>query len=229
MGFLNTYLVLFLVMELTITDMALAQLPGAPGQQIQPALTLALALTSLVLLLFYIYLRKDRFNRSSESPKKEKKADAHPDGIPRIPLETRRLATDEALCHLFDCHTIPMAKSTLEPGRVIDANPSFCKLLGYPKKDLVGKTWVELGIIPVKENSNQQLVEHGWIKSIAPINKSGQVLNLSILSLLVPPEPDHQSDQSMEKENWQVLTIVSEPMEGVCQSIAPQSYHKVSQ
>lgn len=216
-------------MELTIANMALAQLPGAAGRQIQPALTLALALTSLVLLLFYIYLRKDGFNRSSESPKKEKKTGTHPDGIPRIPIETRRIAADEALCHLFDCHTIPMAKSTLEQGRVIDANPSFCKLLGYPKKDLLGRTWVELGIIPVKEDSNQQLVEHGWMESIAPMNKSGQVLDLSILSLLVPPEPDHQSDQFMKKEDWQVLTIVSEPTEGVCQSIGPQSYHKVSQ
>ena len=186
-------------MELTITNMALAQLPGAASRQIQPALTLALALTSLVLLLFYIYLRKDGFNRSNKSPKKA-------DGIQKTPLETRLIAADEALCHLFDCHTIPMAKSTLEQGQIIDVNPCFCKLLGYPKKDLLGKTWVELDMIPVGKDSNHDLAKHGWVESIAPRTQSGQMLDLRILSLIV----DSKSDQSMEKENLQVLTIVSE-------------------
>ncbi len=125
----------------------MAAWPAQPHAAVQPVLITTLALTSLVLFLVYVLTRKHpRMNRSRDS----KAADA-----PLSPLKIER-----ALEHLFEHQKIPMAKLSLDDGRILDATPSLSRALGYPKAELLTKTGEELAII--QKDQIPELLATGW-------------------------------------------------------------------
>ncbi len=169
--------------------MAMAQSPGGSGHQIQPVLTLALVLTSLVLFFFYLFQKnkshgprriddRDKITTEKQLGKKTK---------------SRSLETDKALLSLFKHHDTPMAKFTLSKGQIIEANPSFCLALGYSKQDISNKNGMELGLLPELRNDRQPLMDKGWEETSTSIYNQTtnewipcHVLNTVILTGEIP-------------------------------------------
>lgn len=46
----------------------------------------------------------------------------------------------------FNLNPIPAAITTIEGGVIVDVNDSFCELSGYPRKDLIGRSVMDIGI-----------------------------------------------------------------------------------
>ena len=68
----------------------------------------------------------------------------------------------------------------------IEANPRFCRLLGYPEKELMGKTWTQLthqDDLPAEEaNFNQMLggVVKGFVMDKRFIRRDGKIRYVSL-------------------------------------------------
>lgn len=153
---------------------------GSPGQslpQIQPALIIALALTSLVLFCFYI------FQRNRTETKKQDRQNQWTKNI--HPVQIRLHETHKALATLLAHPGIPMAKIALEQGKIIEATPALYQALGYTKKGFLKERPEVLGLLPVKETEVHSLVKNGWTQSSALMfhKLTGKQLNCRILNI----------------------------------------------
>ncbi|WDP91130.1 MAG: hypothetical protein HUN04_16075 [Desulfobacter sp.] len=155
---------------------ALAQVPGGTSPKIQPALILALALTSLVLFCIYLF----------QKHKTEKERTAQGRWTTRDnPFHTRLYETHKALHTLLDQPGIPMAKTALEEGRILDATPSLYRAMGYTKKEFLKQQPSELGILPTGEDDIRSLIENGWAQNPSGLchRTTGEPLNCPILNI----------------------------------------------
>ncbi len=144
------------VTGLVFPAIAMAQSPVGRGHQIQPVLTLALVLTSLVLFFFYLFQKNRAHGQKNIDDKIKPKKDCGEKTL------SRSHETDKALLGLFKHHDTPMAKFTLGKGEVIEVNSSFCLALGYSKHEISNKDGVELGLLPELEDDRQALKDKGW-------------------------------------------------------------------
>ncbi|MCG8685153.1 MAG: hypothetical protein MI892_09780 [Desulfobacterales bacterium] len=159
---------------------AFAQQPSQALRETQPAIILALALTILVLLVFYLIQRKrkpvnhDRNMLTGNRPLKNKIRETH-----------------NALESLFDHHDLPMAKLSLEKELIVDVSPSLLKNLGYSNKELIGKAGDTIGFIPGSLKNSRSLADKGWsrIPKTALVNSSGQNIRCSILNIVIDNAP----------------------------------------
>lgn len=60
--------------------------------------------------------------------------------------ETQVRAEGDRYAKVFEESPIGMSLTNLEDGRFIDANTAFCRLLGYSREEVIGRTAQELGI-----------------------------------------------------------------------------------
>jgi len=161
---------------------ALAQDPGRKTSQIQPALILALALTSLVLFCFYLF-QKNRAEKENNIERNKWTSDQHP-------LQIRLHETHKALNSLFAHSGIPMAKTAMEQGKIIDVTPALYQPLGYTKQSFLKESPEVLGLLATEENDIQNLVENGWTQfsSSLPYKTTPEKLNCYILNIVTQYE-----------------------------------------
>jgi len=91
--------------------------------------------------------------------------------------------SNEQFLKLFYSNPTAMCINTVEEGRFIDANESFENLIGFKKKEMIGKTSVELGIVseqshtPVVESVNQ----HGSVRNVEQTINNNSGKRVSVL------------------------------------------------
>lgn len=164
-------------MGLFFPGAALAQGSSQGSTQIQPALILALALTSLVLFCVYL-VQKNRDEKKNRDGEKKWATQNHP-------VQTRLHETHKALNSLFTHPGIPMAKIDLEQGRIIEATPALFQALGYTKKSFLNTLPEPMGLLPAKENEILNLVENGWTQfsTLLCHRTTGQQITCRILNI----------------------------------------------
>ena len=65
--------------------------------------------------------------------------------------QTRELAESEAkFSAAFHSSPVMLGLATVE-GKLVEVNPAFCELTGYSRKEVIGKTFVELGLLSAPE------------------------------------------------------------------------------
>jgi PAS domain S-box-containing protein len=72
--------------------------------------------------------------------------------------EERAGQLEERFTKAFKSSPVPIAISTVEEGRIIDANDAFCKMLEYEMHEIVGRTAAELRIWAQEEQRGEVLV-----------------------------------------------------------------------
>lgn len=166
-----------LVMGLIFQGTALAQAVGQHAPQIQPALILALALTSLVLFCIYL-VQKNRADKKRQTGQNKWAKKTHP-------VQTRLHETHKALNSLLTFPGIPIAKINLEQAQIIDATPALYQILGYKKKLFLNESPERLGLLPTQENEIRSLVENGWAQFSAPLvhRVNGKRIDCRILNI----------------------------------------------
>lgn len=116
---------------------------------VQPVLITALALTSLVLFLIYVFIRRQARTKTCHNP----------DNCPKD-LREKTTEADQVLTRLFDTQEFPMAKLNLDQTRILDITSPLATALGYSRTVCLQKNAAELGL--VRDRSRQQLLEQGW-------------------------------------------------------------------
>jgi PAS domain S-box-containing protein len=81
--------------------------------------------------------------------------------------------SEEKFSKAFEFSAALMAISTVEDGRYIEVNRSFLETLGFSKEEVIGRTSIELGILPGIELRNQIRDE---------VKKLGEVSNLELVA-----------------------------------------------
>ncbi len=72
--------------------------------------------------------------------------------------ETLRLS-EERFSKVFDASPLAICIAALPEGRLLDANPAYVDLTGYTREELIGRTTVELGLVPSLEKRGEMLAE----------------------------------------------------------------------
>ena len=127
----------------------------------------------------------------------EKRARASAEG--REAVERARHETEAKFVTVFAASPDAIVITELESGRIIEANPSYEKLFGYARDELIGRTTVELGIFE-KGLSRQPMIDalretgavRDWEMNVqsrsgerVPLLFSGQVVQLGDRECLV--------------------------------------------
>jgi len=84
-------------------------------------------------------------------------------------LEAALRAAEDRFEKVFEASPVAIAISTLEDGRIVDANPMFARWSGYTRAELVGRTSTELGLWrqPLdRERVAEQLRQGGLLQNL---------------------------------------------------------------
>lgn len=84
----------------------------------------------------------------------------------RRQAEASVIQSEERFRKAFRSNPQPMSLTTIDEGRYLDVNDSFLSMSGYARDEIVGHTWLELGIWETAESRLdfiEQLKEHGSI------------------------------------------------------------------
>jgi PAS domain S-box-containing protein len=93
---------------------------------------------------------------------------------------------DDKFSVVFDVSPIAMSLATIPEGKMIDVNKAWLDLVGIPnKEDVLGKTSIELGLIPEgdsRENILNEFKQYGSVKNaeIVANTKNGERINLLV-------------------------------------------------
>lgn len=99
----------------------------------------------------------------------------------RIRMEEALRVSEECFAKAFHASPITMCITTLDLGRMINVNSSFCHLIGHSRKEMLGHTTLELGIWsdPAERKFFIRLIRRdGRVRNLEAslVTKSGQVL-----------------------------------------------------
>jgi two-component system, cell cycle sensor histidine kinase and response regulator CckA len=84
-------------------------------------------------------------------------------------LEEQLRLSEQRFSKAFRASPLGILFSTLEDGRVIDANDAFLKIFGYSRQEVIGRTSAELGMWADPEDRPRllrQLLKHGAIHNV---------------------------------------------------------------
>lgn len=94
------------------------------------------------------------------------------DGVPALFGACKDISelafSEEKFAKAFEFSSTLMAISTVEDGRYLDVNRSFLDTLGFSREEVIGKTSVELGIMPNSTTRN-------WMRD--EVEKHGEIVN----------------------------------------------------
>lgn len=98
-------------------------------------------------------------------------------------------ASEERFLKVFDANPLAICITAMPGGRLIDVNPGYAALTGYPREELIGRTTVELGLSPSPGERDKLvggLMERGGFRDVEVRirNRQGEVLGLSASSVL---------------------------------------------
>lgn len=90
--------------------------------------------------------------------------------------------SEEKFAKVFDINPGLMSISTVDEGRIIDANETYATLLGYPREELIGRTTTEIGLWPNpgdRKHIIQTLQEEGAVRNreVQLRARSGTLIN----------------------------------------------------
>ncbi|GAB4169490.1 MAG: hypothetical protein Kow00108_03210 [Calditrichia bacterium] len=77
--------------------------------------------------------------------------------------------SEEKFGKIFELSPDPITISTIEDGIFIDVNERFCTLTGYSKEEVIGRSSLELGIIPSQADRHRlldKLADHDFCENI---------------------------------------------------------------
>jgi len=90
---------------------------------------------------------------------------------------------------LFDLSPLPVAVVELETGRLIDVNDRYCDLMQYDKKELIGRTTIDLGLLSKADRDRylDRMKRTGEVRDmeIDYTIKDGSVFNILVFSKLI--------------------------------------------
>ncbi|HWP98226.1 MAG TPA: PAS domain S-box protein [Syntrophomonadaceae bacterium] len=129
-------------------------------------------------------------------------------------MEEALRLSEECFAKAFHASPITMCISTLDEGRMINVNETFCQLIGHTRKKMIGHSTLELGIWldPAERKGFERLIKRdGKVRNLEArwVTKSGQILEglLSAERLLVDGQicilttfTDMTKKRQMEKE-----------------------------
>ncbi|MFN8467831.1 MAG: PAS domain S-box protein [Caldilineaceae bacterium] len=122
-----------------------------------------------------------------------------------VQVETRTAALaarEEQLAKLFDANPGGIAITRQSDGRYLEVNDAYLALVGYSRADLIGRTAVELGIVPPEERDRlaAPVREHGPIRDADLVlhTKSG-----ATVTVLLSSEP-----LDFDGETWILSSLV---------------------
>lgn len=89
--------------------------------------------------------------------------------------------SEESFAKAFNASPVTMCVSTLEDGRMLNVNHSFCRLFGYNSQEMIGHSTLELGIwtdASERLKLTRLLAKNGSVREIEVnlVSKSGEVL-----------------------------------------------------
>jgi len=89
-----------------------------------------------------------------------------------------------------------MALSELETGRYLEVNETFCRVLGFDRAKVIGKTSVELGLITAEQRQQllKEIQEHGQVDGVelSVRKKNGEMITCRFFGRLL-----HAGNQSL--------------------------------
>ncbi|MGZ3899751.1 MAG: PAS domain S-box protein, partial [Bacteroidia bacterium] len=62
--------------------------------------------------------------------------------------------SNKKFTQVFNFSPVPLSISSINDGRLLYVNDAFCKILGFSREEVIGKTSIELGILDPKERAN---------------------------------------------------------------------------
>lgn len=97
----------------------------------------------------------------------------------------------EKYAHAFYASPDGISMSDLETGEILEINPSFCNMLGYSWKELIGSTSKELNIL-VPEDCREKVIQNTRMRDFGKNNydeqfrkKNGERLDVSLSSSII--------------------------------------------
>lgn len=88
-------------------------------------------------------------------------------------------ASEKKFAIVFDASPVLIALTDLRTGRYVNVNRAFLKTLGFERRDVVGKTALELGLFVApseREQALERLVEEGRWRQVQVRAKDGRIL-----------------------------------------------------
>ncbi|MCX5776473.1 MAG: PAS domain S-box protein [Candidatus Firestonebacteria bacterium] len=99
--------------------------------------------------------------------------------------EAKLKASEEKYQKVFHCNSSAAGFTDLETGRYVDVNQAFSDFLGYTKKEVIGKTAVELGVFSEKAIKNiKEKISDGKTNNIMAdlTAKNGEIKHVNLFS-----------------------------------------------
>lgn len=98
-------------------------------------------------------------------------------------LEREAEFTERKFSNLFDVSPDAMLISELETGLAHDINPSFTKMFGFERHEVIGRTTLEMGLWPSKKARDEAVAtvkETGQLRSYEAdlVTKDGRIVNI---------------------------------------------------
>ncbi len=84
----------------------------------------------------------------------------------RKQMENAVRASEEKFAKAFNASPVTMSITTLHEGRIMAVNNSFCRILGYEKEEILGRTSLEIGFWIRLEDRNEivkAILDHGSV------------------------------------------------------------------
>jgi PAS domain S-box-containing protein len=156
-----------------------ARRTAQPWMVLAGGLLLASALLAYLLMIFNYAARTHRFGQQQADARRALEREVHE----RTLAEEALRESEERFSKAFHASPNLMGITSLDEGRVIDINAAYCRLTGYERDELIGRTTAELNVWADPEQRNvlmRTLREEGRVRDleIKLRTRSGEIRTL---------------------------------------------------